>query len=79
MPIEHEMDGVQLDRLTPGRVCDVSSSLGSWLLAERYAELEMRSPVGEERDFKTTPSDRGSTSITSPSRQVAHERRRRGD
>jgi hypothetical protein len=75
MPIEHEMDGVQLDRLTPGRVCDVSSSLGSWLLAQRYADLEMRSPVGEERDFKTT-TDRASASITGASRQVAHDRRR---
>ena len=79
MPIEHEMDGVQLDRLTPGRVCDVSSSLGSWLLAERYAELEMRSPVGEEREFLTTPIQRESSSITSTRRHVAHDRRRRGD
>jgi hypothetical protein len=79
MPIEDEMDGVQLDRLTPGRVCDVSSSLGSWLLAQRYAELEMRAQVGEERDFKTTPNDRRSSSITGVSRQVAHDRRRSGD
>jgi hypothetical protein len=77
MPIEHEMDGVQLDRLTPGRVCDVSSSLGSWLLAERYAELEMRSPAGEERDFMTAPNQRGSSSVTSAPRHVAHDRRRR--
>ena len=77
MPIEHEMDGVRLDRLTPGRVCNVSASLGSWLLAERYAELEMRSTAGEERDFMTTPGDRGPSSVKSAPRQVAHDRRRR--
>jgi hypothetical protein len=43
-PEEREVDGVKLDRLTPGRVCDVSSSIGSWLLTERYAQLEMRTP-----------------------------------
>jgi hypothetical protein len=76
MPIEHEMDGVELDRLTPGRVCDVSSSLGSWLLAEGYAELEMRSPAAEERDFMT--SEKRDSTINSAPRHVAHDRRRRG-
>ena len=77
MPIEHEMDGVPLSRLTPGRVCEVSSSLGSWLLVERYAELEMRSAVGEERNFMTAPGERGASSITLAPRHVAQDRRRR--
>jgi hypothetical protein len=36
------MDGVNLDRLAPGTVRDVSPSIGSWLIAEGYAEPEMR-------------------------------------
>ena len=42
-PTEREMDGVNLDRLTPGTVRDVATSIGSWLVAEGYAEPEMRS------------------------------------
>ena len=76
-PIEHEMDGVELDRLTPGRVCDVSSSLGSWLLAEGYAALEMRSPAGEQRDFMMTSNEGGRWSIKSTARHIVHDRRRR--
>jgi hypothetical protein len=41
-PDEREMDGVNLDRLAPGTVRDVSPSIGSWLVAEGYAEPEMR-------------------------------------
>ena len=41
-PVEREVDGVNLDRLAPGAVRDVSTSLASWLIAEGYAEPEMR-------------------------------------
>ena len=41
-PAEREVDGVNLDRLAPGVVRDVSTSLASWLIAEGYAEPEMR-------------------------------------
>ena len=41
-PDEHEMDGVNLDRLAPGTIRDVSPSIGAWLVAEGYAEPEMR-------------------------------------
>ena len=41
-PAEREVDGVNLDRLAPGAVRDVSTSLASWLIAEGYAEPEMR-------------------------------------
>lgn len=41
-PQEREIDGVKLDGLTPGTVRDVSPSIGSWLVAEGYAEVEMR-------------------------------------
>ena len=42
-PRERELDGVRLDVLKTGMVRDLSSTLGSWLLLEGYAELEMRS------------------------------------
>jgi hypothetical protein len=47
-PREHELDGVSLDRLERGTVREVSPSIGSWLIAEGYAALEMRQGSGEE-------------------------------
>ncbi|HJZ71141.1 MAG TPA: hypothetical protein VKE51_05335 [Vicinamibacterales bacterium] len=44
-PREHELDGVKLDRLQPGTVREVSADLGTWLVAERYADVEMRRDV----------------------------------
>ena len=41
------MDGVNLDGFAPGTVRDVSASIGLWLVAEGYAEPEMRTA---ERD-----------------------------
>lgn len=41
-PDEREIDGVQLKNLAPGSVHDVSSSIGSWLIAQGYAAPEMR-------------------------------------
>lgn len=46
-PTEQEMDGVNLDGFAPGTVRDVSASIGLWLVAEGYAEPEMRTA---ERD-----------------------------
>ena len=55
------MDGVRLDDMRPGSVREVSPSIGSWLIAERYAEPEMRSSFRmHEEDFLNeheTPSD----------------------
>src|SRR5262245_16999093 len=42
-PVEAELDGVRLDTFIVGTVRDVSASLGSWLVAQGYADLEMRS------------------------------------
>ena len=53
-PRQHEIDGVRLDGLRPGMVRHVSSSIGAWLIAEKYAEPEMRSDSGsrdEDTDF----------------------------
>lgn len=41
-PLEREVDGVKLGVLTPGSVRDVSSILGFWLIAQGYAQSEMR-------------------------------------
>ncbi len=40
--MEREIDGVRLDRLRPGSVRELSSSLAVWLIVEGYAEPEMR-------------------------------------
>jgi len=42
-PLEQQIDGIPLENLVPGAVKDVSTSLGTWLVAQGYAELEMRS------------------------------------
>jgi hypothetical protein len=41
-PKERELDGVRLDVFKPGKVCDVSSSIGAWFIANGYALAEMR-------------------------------------
>jgi hypothetical protein len=47
-PREHEVDGVHLDGLLRGSVREVSPSIGSWLIAQGYAEPEMRQGSREE-------------------------------
>ena len=71
-PDEDEMDGVNVAALTPGRVTDVSPSIGSWLVAEGYAIPEMRST--EIGGFATVDNVRD-TSADRPRRS----RRRSGD
>jgi hypothetical protein len=56
-PREDEVDGVRLDRLAPGTVREVSASVGSWLIAERYAEPEMRRNSGDD-EFSTVKDRR---------------------
>jgi hypothetical protein len=53
-PEEREIDGVGLKGFQPGMVRDVSSSLGSWLIAEGYAEPEMRA-VHDNEQADATP------------------------
>jgi hypothetical protein len=50
VPEEREIDGVPLKTLIPGSVRDVSSTLGLWLIAEEYADSEMRSRSSDD-DF----------------------------
>jgi hypothetical protein len=47
-PLEREVDGVSLDRMLPGSVREVSSTLAAWLIAEGYAEPEMRRDARDE-------------------------------
>lgn len=62
------MDGVQLSKLNVGAVRNVSTSIGTWLIAEGYAQLEMRrEPAPGEVKQISVPRQRHST----------HERRRR--
>jgi hypothetical protein len=73
-PRVQEVDGVSLDGLLPGAVRDISSSVASWLIAERYAVPEMRSDVGSERaeDFSAVLGEpRHQSSITGPRRRVS--------
>ncbi len=70
-PRELELDGIRLDKFARGEVRDVSPSIGSWLIAQGYAETEMRrSGRHENQEFSggvKTPDD------------VAYDRRRSSD
>jgi hypothetical protein len=47
-----EVDGVRVKDMKPGNVREVSSSIGAWLIAEGFAEPEMRREVrAHEDDF----------------------------
>jgi hypothetical protein len=73
-PRERELDGVPLDRLRPGAVRDVSVGLGTWLVAERYADVEMRHDVRNEAEDFSDVKD-----IRTPFRDPNAPRRRQGD
>jgi 5,10-methenyltetrahydromethanopterin hydrogenase len=66
-PSEAEVDGVNLTKYTPGTVREVSSSIGSWLIAEGYAEPEMRTSRGQADEF--------GSSVRSQQTQAADRRR----
>jgi hypothetical protein len=66
-PDEFEVDGVSLAILSVGAVCSVSTSLGTWLMAEGYAELEMR--------HEPELSDRFASVVERS--HIAHDRRRK--
>lgn len=41
-PREREVDGVRMDIFRAGSIHEVSASIGTWLVAQGYADLEMR-------------------------------------
>ena len=51
-PFTGSIDGIQLGRFEPGHICDVDTSLGSYLLCERMAE-----PVADESPAPVLPID----------------------
>ena len=42
-PLERELDGLKLDGFIAGSVRDVSPTVALWLIANGYADVEMRS------------------------------------
>jgi hypothetical protein len=61
-PKEAELDGVRLDDLRPGTVHEVTAIFGSWLVAQGYAQPEMRRDakvVGEDEFTNTNVSETG--------------------
>jgi hypothetical protein len=73
-PAEEEVDGVRLDNMKPGTVREVSPSIGSWLIAERYAEPEMRSSQTHEEDFLVSPLDSRRDRANDSPRRRSYER-----
>jgi hypothetical protein len=69
-PRELELDGIRLDKFARGEVRDVSPSIGSWLVAQGYAEPEMRKSLNENQEF--------SRGVKTPT-EVAFDRRRSSD
>ena len=73
-PHEDELDGVRLDVLQPGMVREVSASVGSWLIAERYADPEMRRNTGTY-EFSTVTEPRDSANDHPRRRSTDRDRR----
>jgi hypothetical protein len=73
-PREEELDGIRLDSMQPGMVKEVSASVGSWLVAERYAVPEMRR-TNEDGGFSTVTDLRNSASDCPRRRSTDRDRR----
>ena len=73
-PREEELDGIRLDSMQPGMVKEVSASVGSWLIAERYAVPEMRR-TPEDDGFSTVKDSRDSASDYPRRRSTDYDRR----
>ena len=70
--LEMGVDGVRLDGFRPGTVRDVSPLLGAWLVAERYAEPEMRASVhNSPEDFSDVKSPATQVPESGPRRRSA--------
>lgn len=75
---------MRLDLLQPGMVKEVSASVGSWLIAERYADPEMRrsteddafSPMNDLRYALSTVKDVRDSANDCPRRRATDLDRR---
>jgi hypothetical protein len=74
-PDVQEIDGVRVGNMRPGLVFEVSSSIGSWLITERFADPEMRRDLrSHEEDFLIPPTSASERATRSPHRR-RNERR----
>jgi hypothetical protein len=55
IPQQTEIDGVRLDDLAPGDLRTVSAIVGAWLIAEGYAEPEMRRERSDDEGKPAPP------------------------
>jgi hypothetical protein len=68
-PTEKELDGLSLDRFLPGCVVDVSASVGAWLIAQGYADPEMRGGDAELDFGESVRPDRATANHRLPRRR----------
>ena len=68
-PKEDELDGVRVGNLESGSVREVSMSIGSWLIAEGYAEPEMRQEARLEDMDYSGPRNRRDSAPEHPRRR----------
>jgi hypothetical protein len=71
-PREHEIDGVNVGLMEPGTLREVSSAIGSWLIAEGYALPEMR----QQTDRRQLHREPGPGHEVPGRRQSGSDRRR---
>ena len=74
-PDEEELDGVRLGDMQPGSVREVSSSIGSWLIANHYAEPEMRQDIRAYQDDFLVDRDRADEFLSRSPRRRSYDRR----
>ena len=68
-PKEADIDGVRLDSYRRGEIREVSSSVGFWLIANRYADSEMRHSSENEDETFTDVKDARDQSNDHPRRR----------
>lgn len=73
-PDLEELDGVRLDDLKAGTIREVSSSIGSWLITERFAEPEMRHDVRAHQDDFLIQRDTADDRVSRSPRRRRYER-----
>ena len=76
-PRQDEVDGVRLDRFVPGTVREVSPILGAWLIAEQYADVEMRESVREHSEDFSGVKDPATRAMAAD--RASRPRRRKTD
>ncbi len=70
VPEEPQLDGVPLDRFVPGTVREVAAPLAAWLIAQGYAECEMRRDITDELGCWDPKPGRAMTALRLPRRRA---------